>query len=222
MEEMHKAIADDVLGGLRAGFYLLNHCNGLLFFLSYGGPFLLDWYFIYNPLIQEVAKLPETIRPRIRTLCFLHLGLGFSPSTREYKIVGVNNINARIHTLGTTSWRHVLNYPLNHIEGEPVYADGALHWKIGATFYASANTTNMEYRFVSFDIGNEEFSITRHPNLSSKRNHLIDLIEFRGCLAVVDLSLSTHIEIWVMKNINMRGKQWNRDYCIKIQAPDGK
>ncbi|OVA09251.1 F-box associated domain [Macleaya cordata] len=213
-------VLDDliILQKLSSRFTLESHCNGLLFFVRYGIP---EDIFIYNPFRPGVSQtLPQITTMEEEPMRFKQkYALGFSPSTEEYKVVRVSNhpsFRAMIHTLGTTSWRDIVSIPPSPIYGKPVYADGALHWKIDTSY--GSNT--MEHRIVSFDLGREEFFVTSHPNLGSERNELIDLIEWRGCLAIVDFSFNTHIDIWVMKdNIN---KKWVREYRMRVKAHDGE
>ncbi|KAK9273620.1 hypothetical protein L1049_018430 [Liquidambar formosana] len=206
----------------------LNHyslegsCNGLLYFAKrndQGGVIVL------NPLTKQSTALP----PATSHSPWPHMkkyGLGFDYRTNTYKIVHVffrelsdwtsYSLGVEVHTLGTSSWREIGEIPPYPICGRPVFAQSALHWIVDPLFACD----NLRGMIVSFDIEEEVFGSTPHPDFGWKTCDMFHLVDLRGFLAMVDLSSNRCIEIWVLKDYDK--KEWVREYRINISAPMGR
>ncbi|XP_042515424.1 F-box protein At3g07870-like [Macadamia integrifolia] len=206
-------------------------CNGLLCFARHGDGLLSSRHdgrelvFICNPLRGDVLTLPPitTISP---VPVGQKYGLGYYPSTKEYKVVrifyhafdGINDqysFGAEIYTLRSKSWRDVRSTPPYAVTGKPVFAEGSLHWMINSELHPNKT----EHVILSFNIAREEFSVMPHPDIGLKNHDMLALVDLGGSLSLVDSSSDKHILIWVLKDYNKRC--WLREYCISIKAPEG-
>ncbi|GMN28151.1 hypothetical protein TIFTF001_046208 [Ficus carica] len=128
-------------------YNIVNSCHGLLCLSE-----LLrnDPLAVSNPVTGEFVNLPPTFNdPHDRDI--INCGLGFSPKTNQYKVIrvlprGVQFVSledlacfngafptncgtiAEVHTLGTDSWRRVVNAPYSRYKlAFPTYLNGALY-----------------------------------------------------------------------------------------------
>nr|XP_011457865.1 PREDICTED: F-box protein At3g07870-like [Fragaria vesca subsp. vesca] len=203
------------------------HCifSNLICFkdVSYGGPsFLLD------PPKRQVLELPASKVPasigRLRGL-LEWLAMGFDDTTGTLKILRVSgrsrykNLVAQVLELGTSSWREIVAVPPCNLSHKNVSAYGDMHWWI-----TRKPRTREESKIVSFDFKKEEFYRTPHPTLRSEGSRLSDsnLVNLRGCLAIVDVVVVnlTIIDMWVLKNYEE--KTWVRDYCFEFDISLGE
>ncbi|KAK9275442.1 hypothetical protein L1049_022707 [Liquidambar formosana] len=203
-------------------YSLEGSCNGLLYFAK---PNERDGVILLNPLTGQNIMLPPATIP---SPCphMKKYGLGFDPSTNTYKIVRVffrnqldwknYSLGVEVHTLGTNSWREIGEIPPSPMCGRPVSAYGALHWMVDPPFACD----NLKSMIVSFDIGKEVFSLTPHPDFGSKTCDMFQLVDFRGFLAMADLSSDSCILIWVLKDYDK--KEWVEEFRIQIRPPMGR
>ncbi|KAK9921738.1 hypothetical protein M0R45_030235 [Rubus argutus] len=191
-------------------------CN-LFFFKDreYGGP-----CFLFNPLRGEVLFPPtsniQVPTYRIKKIFIDWYGMGFDNTTSTHKIVRVSGnahyrLVAQVYVLGTSSWKEIRSVPPCNLDTKDVSAYGDVHWLI------NLSSEGGQIRVVSFDFKKEEFCLTPPPTLRKPdvSSFLLQLLNLKGCMAIVDVSSGTDIEIWVLRSYEK--KEWVRDYYINIE-----
>ncbi|KAL5705812.1 hypothetical protein ACHQM5_024059 [Ranunculus cassubicifolius] len=188
-------------------------CNGLLCFVNcrYSSNYEI---FVCNPFLNQVVMTTTSLGTSRRHI----FGLGYSPLSKEYKLVQVERtptLHTRIYSLKTKVWRDIVSKPAYPLLQRPVYTNGALHWKIDT----NSGDFKTEHHIVSFDMETEEFEIIDHPKLGFEKNNLIDVIELEGNLCLVDYSSSMCIDIWMLKDWGK--KKWVKEYSITVRRDNG-
>lgn len=211
---------------------LVGTCNGLLCFTS--GDYQ-ELVMVCNPITREQVMLPKPTAATSKS-CSLIFGFGFDSLTKKYKVVRILypevvrimntdlHVMAAVYTLGAVgSWRAV-QYSHYPPYGKPVYANGAVHWRVHPHYsrvdtngdvmslFQPVNLVHSD-RIISFDLGREEFKLTSHPDFGWDMN----LADLGGCLSVVDLSSRTLAEVWVQKDHT--SNHWDRKYIIPVHEP---
>ncbi|ONK70765.1 uncharacterized protein A4U43_C04F1290 [Asparagus officinalis] len=200
-------------------YKLANTCNGLLCFRpnNYRQPIE-----ICNPLCAEYSTLPAY---PMQDIFSCSVGLGFSPSTKEYKVVVIAKDHGynfslpeegspgklSIRTLGAEeSWRDVGDIYFNTRHG-PIYIDGKIHWTIS---YANSSTA---LHLLSFDLGTEEGKVIDNvPNNDGQ----LQLTQLKEGISVIVTSESD-IKIWTLKEYH-NIISWERTHIIELpRAPAG-
>ncbi|PIA46020.1 hypothetical protein AQUCO_01600352v1 [Aquilegia coerulea] len=220
-------------------------CNGLLCLSSYptfrGGINAIDslkYISLLNPITGEHKQLPTFDRPtrslnNLRSLCCF----GFDDSQRVFKVAifvfyGNNSINATssaldafkdmsemyVYTLGSSNtWRKTVGNVPNmlyhhHANASNVFAKGALHW-ICAT---PVNSSEFERRIVSFNLGYENFSVIKPPEVVVVEQSLdcYSLATLGNCLSWVDVKHEDFVDIWLRKSDNGE-ESWIKNFSIR-------
>nr|XP_011467916.1 PREDICTED: putative F-box protein At5g50220 isoform X2 [Fragaria vesca subsp. vesca] len=170
---------------------------------------------LYNPLRREYLWLPQP--EYIHDMFSERYGMGFDSVTNSHKIVHFlsrgfperpNRWVARVHVLGTGSWRRIPLCSFTTVEVGNAYAYGEMHWLVDGN------------QIMSFNFREEEFRWTINPPpvtfRSSFARHF--LINLRGSLALVDVVYSEKkVEIWMYKE----QKYWTKDYCMPLDCCSG-
>ncbi|KAK9091940.1 hypothetical protein Syun_026851 [Stephania yunnanensis] len=205
-------------------FNIAGSCNGIHLCSSVSQE--SDTIFIYNPFTNESKQLPPTNTSFSNQKVVL--GFGFDQKTMEYKVVRIvyrfppgqmvcyGTSDVSIHTLGTNSWRSLgeAGYLLDG-RSPPALVNGSLHW------LAHHNKHQQYQEIVRFDLATEEFSKVPTPNCNTINKGWITIVEFRGCLsAVVHYNSCCKIEVWVMKDYNVK-ESWNKEFVIPAHSPVG-
>ncbi|KAA8548436.1 hypothetical protein F0562_000120 [Nyssa sinensis] len=145
---------------------------------------------------------------RMQYGCFMIYGFGYDDSTDDYKVVGiycvVGNVGSyetevKIYTLRTDSWKRILDFPCGiPMDDSGKYANGALHW-------AASSDAGSSYPWVivSFDLAKETYGEVAQPNYGGNVSDFT-LGVLGGCLCVVCTYLGTHVDVWVMKEYNVK------------------
>ncbi|CAL5425394.1 unnamed protein product [Camellia sinensis] len=195
-------------------------CHGLLSF-SYNKK---QCFVLFNPLRNKFLELPLPTTTLQAVPGVVSCGLGFDSSTRAYKLVRVvyQELDLKVlsrvelYSLGMSEWKEIVEVPPYPTQGKAVFAHGFLHWLV-SPFFTHENSESM---IVSFNIENEKFHMTPHPNFHSKDLDLFQLLDLNGNLGMVDRSCHTKIDIWVLKG--WEKKEWVKEYRIDIHAPGGR
>ncbi|CAL5428029.1 unnamed protein product [Camellia sinensis] len=195
-------------------------CHGLLSF-SYNKK---QCFVLFNPLRNKFLELPLPTTTLQAVPGVVSCGLGFDSSTRAYKLVRVvyQELDLKVlsrvelYSLGMSEWKEIVEVPPYPMQGKAVFAHGFLHWLV-SPFFTHENSESM---IVSFNIENEKFHMTPHPNFHSKDLDLFQLLDLNGNLGMVDRSCHTKIDIWVLKG--WEKKEWVKEYRIDIHAPGGR
>ena len=199
-------------------YKLSNTCNGLLCIKPSRD--CKQSIEVCNPLTLEYTTVPPC--SDVDLLCF-SVGLGYSPSTREYKVVALtlnyefrfygseedDNVGGKllVYTLGSDDeqWRYVQDINFYPREG-PLYLQGRMYWIIydGRSL---AQTTKL--RLVFFDLETEKFvEVESMPGLFEHQE--VHLMDFEGAIAAIFVQIS-QIDIWVLMD-----NHWERRHRIKL------
>ncbi|XWS47348.1 hypothetical protein CRYUN_Cryun14cG0144800 [Craigia yunnanensis] len=201
---------------------LVGSCNGLLCFCS------SSRIHICNPLTNDSIELPKLSRNPGEVGS---LGFGFSATTKEYKLVEIvykrkrhrisprlaasNSFQTevRILTLGDSSWRSLGMVPYRFIrQPSQVIVSGRLHW------ISQPRKYNMGNQFISFDLTAEQFQEVPKPDCGSSERCFYELLVLQGHLSAATSDTSGGLEIWVMKEYNMK-ESWIKEFNIGGYLP---
>ncbi|XVE78354.1 hypothetical protein DITRI_Ditri13aG0138300 [Diplodiscus trichospermus] len=201
---------------------LVGSCNGLLCFYNSSG------IHICNPLTKDSIELPKLSRNPGEAGS---LEFGFSPTTKEYKLVEIvykrkrprvipylaasNTFQAevRVLTLGDACWRSLGTVPCRFLrQPSQVMVSGRLHW-ITQPGYNSVDT-----KFISFDLTTEQFQEVAKPDCGSLKKFFYELLVLQGHLSAATSNVGGGLEIWVMKEYNKK-ESWIKEYNIEGYLP---
>ncbi|KAF5185861.1 F-box protein [Thalictrum thalictroides] len=193
-----------------------NSFNGLLCFSTKTKQSNGFCTYIHNPATQECVKLPDSnssqeltyINRGVRFFVY-NLGFGLDHSSNVLKVLQVIGVShglrhaapakAQVCTVGSNSWRKLENFPrVSWFRGTPALINGSLHW--------------MSYEHIlSFDLATEKFGFVELPQINlPRRRHGVRpgndfrLVALDGCLSVADSSSDEDIELWIMKEYNVK------------------
>ncbi|GMJ00660.1 F-Box Protein92 [Hibiscus trionum] len=187
-------------------------------------------YFLdLSPHNQDKHKLPKSRQYPDQEVVF---GFGFHPKTKEYKVVKVvyyrntcsrsysrarrvvyPQSDVQVFTLGTSAWRSLgkISHQLVRRPSEALVS-GRLHWVSRPQRYFPA------CRIMSFDLGDEEFREVSKPDCGGLNRCNFHLSVLRGCLAATVYGNYGKLEIWVMKDYNVK-ESWTRELSIGAYMP---
>lgn len=210
-------------------------CRGLLCFASPS-----EVVMVCNPVTREHVILPEpTPCPKPYRVM---LAFGFNPIVKNYKVVRLvcpppdrhPEIAAQVYTLGDAgSWRAVQGFNFNCApRGRPVYASGAVHWLVHPHpdnppphrrrrhhhpyfqhLHAHQQIDHLGESILSFDLGNEAFVMVPHIRFGRESS----LEELGKCVAVVDTSSTTLVEVSVLRDVSQN--LWQKEYILPVRKP---
>ncbi|KAF5746137.1 F-box protein [Tripterygium wilfordii] len=202
-------------------FDVVGSCNG---FLCFCDSFYKNSLYVYNPCINSHKELPESaLYPNQDVI----LGFGFHPMTKEFKVIRIiyysrsrpgifarrrfsrQQSEVQILTLGCKSWRSLGQLPYNHLiqPSCQVLFLGKLHW------VSEPHRDNRGTRIISFDLAEEQFQIVPTPESSSLDRSGFQLVVLGDCLSAAVWCLDGRLEIWVMKEYNVK-ESWIKDFNI--------
>lgn len=206
-------------------FDVVGSCNGLL---CLADTLFHDQLYVYNPLSLDQVQLPKSNKYPEQEAIF---GFGFHPKTREYKLVKIvyyrNKLNAhkparrivysqsdvQVFTLGASAWRSLgkVSYQFVRRSSEAL-VNGRLHWVTRPRRY------NPTRRLISFDLADEQFKEIPKPDCGGLNQCNYHLTVLNGCLAAAVMWNYGKVDIWVMKEYNMK-ESWVNQYTIGAYTP---
>ncbi|XP_071691846.1 F-box protein At3g07870-like [Rutidosis leptorrhynchoides] len=202
-------------------FNVVGSCNGLLCLSDslFGEP-----VYLFNPFTRNHLELPKPRQFQDQEVIF---GFGFHPVTNEYKVVRIvyyrtprrlirnhrSYPRSEVHVLTISEpnsnnvWRCIgkVPYQLDRQAKEAVVVNGRLHWvsRPGRLGGLPGRT------IVSFDLEDEKFKLVSKP--VNRSNYHLAVID--GCLAVAVSCGYGKMEIWVMKEYNVK-ESWTKLFDI--------
>ncbi|KAF5454887.1 hypothetical protein F2P56_024520 [Juglans regia] len=191
---------------------IVNSCHGLICSCDI---LMADPIYISNPITGEYLILPKgETKPDFGQFVS---GFGFSPKTKQYKVVKYSE-SLEIYTLGSgTPWRRTEHVPpARHRSLFGTFVNGALHWLV--------KLPNGSVLIRSFDLDDEKFRtiplpLSRCSDASFKSSNLGILGDCLSLSSIVmDDASGWDIEIWVMKEYGVR-ESWIRELVIKSPSP---
>ncbi|CAI9096761.1 OLC1v1032972C1 [Oldenlandia corymbosa var. corymbosa] len=204
---------------------VLGSCNGLLCILHHSSCFGGYKLYIWNPLTGERAFLPPpNVEENVKADAFL---FGFCEKTNEYKVLRIltrkwkrGKTEVKICTIGSDdSWRVLKqNLPLprgrkwtdtiffDDTQFSEVTFKGSLHWITEDSF-------NWDDVVFAFDVGEEKLKPFPQPNGLYLRYNYTSLAVFRECLSIFQISSSSQVDIWLMKEYGELGS-WTKEITV--------
>ncbi|WRX09697.1 F-box domain - like 10 [Theobroma cacao] len=177
---------------------------------------------------QDKEKLPKSRQYPDQEVVF---GFGFHPKTKEYKVVKIvyyrntsssynrarriiyPQSDVQIFTLGSSAWRSLgkVSYQFVRRPSEALVS-GRLHWVSRPRRYYPAR------RLMSFDLADEQFREVPKPDCGGLNRCNFHLSVLRGCLAAAVYGNYGKLEIWVMKDYNVK-ESWIKEFSIGAYTP---
>ncbi|KAL5861794.1 hypothetical protein ACOSQ4_003090 [Xanthoceras sorbifolium] len=211
-------------------FKIIGSCKGLLCLCDYS---TRDSLYAYNPFTRKYMELPKSIDETLYDLSVV-FGFGFSQTTKEYKVVKVVywrppprdrhpifrrcclQSEVQIFTLGKPAWRSLGKIPYHLLDQEPsqVLVNGRLHWSTWPRRYRIGRL------LISFDLEDEQFREVPKPGSGSLERLHFDVVGIRGYLAAVIHQNYGQLEIWVMKEYNVK-ESWIKEYNVATHVSRG-
>lgn len=179
---------------------IMGSCNGMLCVASVNE---LDPVLVWNPITRDYIILPES-ESKLPVLHH-HLGMGFDPFTKKYKVVRVyyeyfhsSAFTFEIITIGENSWKQ-LDTPFGALEigkGASVFLDGYFYWIV---IYED------NIHILSLDMVEEKF----------QKLSLLPIVKFPLCEPHwIEWSLLSSGGILSLMAIDQRGREKKRKRCI--------
>ncbi|XVE72504.1 hypothetical protein DITRI_Ditri11bG0044600 [Diplodiscus trichospermus] len=200
---------------------LVDSCNGLLCMHDTSRSI-----YICNPFTRLYIELPKLIKYPAQVG---HMGFGFTPSTKEYKVIQIvfrrkwrrGDLNAatsaliesevQILTIGSPAWRNLGMIPYRLIWPTPkAMVNGRLHWLSKPNRFATL--------LISFDLETEQFQEVPKPDCCGSDRCFHHLMVLRGCLSAGAYHDNEQLEIWVMKEYGMK-QSWIKELTIGTYLP---
>ncbi|KAK3018504.1 hypothetical protein RJ639_003589 [Escallonia herrerae] len=201
---------------------VLGSCDGLC--LLQGGP-NDDDAVLFNPSTRKYRCLPATPieYPKKCANYFLSFGFGYDLVNDDYKVLkttefrnkrdGWISTGAKVFSLKSNSWKTVQNfgggchppYPNRQVWG--VHVKGFLH----SVMKLSTKPHGSPIAVLGFDLCDEKCSFVALPDFASTEKNLFErnVVEFGGCLCVLDVYGDFRTDVWVMKDYGVR-ESWSK------------
>lgn len=209
-------------------FDVVGSSNGLL---CLSDSLYHDALYIYNPFTTKYLELPKSLQYPDQEVV---LGFGFLPKTKEYKVIRIvyyrnghstyprsrrivyPQSEVQILSLGSPVWRSLgkASYQLVRRSSSEALVEGRLHWISRPCRYKPSR------RLVSFDLADEQFREVPKPDCGGLNRCNYHLVVLRGCLSAAVYCNYGRLEIWVMKEYNVK-ESWVKEYNIGAYMPKG-
>ncbi|KAJ6680550.1 hypothetical protein OIU79_020119 [Salix purpurea] len=183
-------------------FEVVGSCNGLL---CLSDSLYNDSLFIYNPFTGRYKELPKSFQYPDQEVVF---GFGFNARTKEYKVIRI--VYYRNRHGGYPRSRRAI-YSLSEVQGPWSMED--------FTGLAARAEISPPAGWSRFDLTDEQFREVPKPDCGGL-NRCSDLVVLRGCLSAAVYCNYRRLEIWVMKEYNVKGS-WVKEYNIGPYLPKG-
>ncbi|KAK9226150.1 hypothetical protein WN943_011197 [Citrus x changshan-huyou] len=210
-------------------FDAVGSCNGLL---CLSDSLFNDAICIYNPFTRDYIELPKSMQYPDQEVVF---GFGFHPVSKEYKVIKIvyyrkscsnssfqrtrrviyPRSDVQVYTVGSPAWRSKgkLAYQFVRRPSEAL-VKGRLHWVTRPRRYSPVRG------IVSFDIADEQFREVPKPDCGGLNRCNYHLAVLSGCLSVAVYGNYGKLEIWVMKDYNVK-ESWAKELNIGAYIPKG-
>ena len=183
---------------------LLNSCDGLLCLVDMFGEFVL-----WNPSTRQYNPLPPNPNGPQDTA----YGLGYDPSTDDYKIVGYHSLGYEtmvdVFSLKSREWRRLQERHGSQVvsSGKEAVLHGAVHW--------IARDLNPDHYtvIVAFDFEKEEFRQMTAP-WDDESYYILSVMG--GCLCAQEAIDGS--KIWVMKEYGVEASWTRNDLDDKFKS----
>ncbi|XAR55295.1 hypothetical protein NMG60_11035330 [Bertholletia excelsa] len=187
-------------------YCVIASCNGLLCLVNSRD---VSEVCVYSPFLRQFIRLPSLVGDPGKAIVSA-VGFGFSPRTKEYKVVAsVQNVACGnrytallVCTLTRGSWRCIgcsdaMGWRINF----GTFVNGSLHW-IGLFGGKYIN---------AFDLADERFAEMRGPKTGGSYH----LGALGGWLAATHLSSKAHADVWIMKEHGVEDS-WVKSYSVSL------
>ncbi|KAK9285573.1 hypothetical protein L1049_024768 [Liquidambar formosana] len=129
----------------------------------------------------------------------------------------IHNQRFKFFTLGSPMWRSLgkMSYQLDRRPSGSLVS-GKLHWVTRRRRYHAARTRCI----VSFDLADEKFKEVPKPDCGGLNRCNYHLLVLGGCLSAAVYFNNGKLEIWVMKEYNVK-ESWVKEFNIGAYVPKG-
>lgn len=194
-------------------FDVVESCKGLLCLYDSS---TRNKLYDYNPFTGDYMKRPISVHFNYLDLVF---GFGYHSTDKRYKVVkidystrlchnGFGKSEVQIFTLGSSTWKSLGKIPHHFLQGSSqVLVNRRLHW---CTWPSDHGPSRL---LVSFDLEDEQFQVVPKPDCGGLVKCHFDLIVLGGCLSAAVHCNYGKLEIWVMKEYNVKG-YWIKEFSI--------
>ncbi|KAI5437030.1 hypothetical protein KIW84_023229 [Lathyrus oleraceus] len=174
-----------------------------------------DVAFLWNPSIRKFTKLPSLEERCPTTLCF---SFGYDDLSHCYKVAvvcyphtlvqgPVSNCRnlVKVHTLGTTSWRIIQDFPPNTLilNESGKFLRGAINWLAYRQRHSSC------WVIMSLDLEKEFHREIPQPDYGGINVLSLNIGVLRDCLCIFS-NADTFSDVWLMKEYG------NKDSWTKL------
>jgi F-box interacting protein len=223
------------------GYSLANICNGFLCF-EYGRDGPEAPAVVCNPVTGETVALPKA--PPLTTISMKEVNyifaLGFSPSTREYKLFRLSypswsifseqQVEVDVYTLGDTrGWRrHSFNSPCCPTKvSSPVSIDGKLYMVTVSWMHGSKH--EIPKRILVIDVATESYCTYHLPDYETHpyKQPTVGIFELNGRLCfvahIINFTNFMTIHIWIMSPpLEVKDSEgqpsWDLAYSFRMES----
>lgn len=177
-------------------YYIVGSCHGILCLSDYLGRSVKLW----NPSIRKFKELPLFENSHHELDVELRYGFGYDYVSHNYKVVAlynsfhIDNTKAKIHTLGTDSWRSIQMLPYlvyfsdDDQLGSGRYVSDTINWLA----YTSLKIPPF---IISFDMDKESCQKILLPKHVETNVIVPQLYVLKDCLCII-----TYNDLWIMKD----------------------
>uniref|UniRef100_A0A7C9DAS0 F-box domain-containing protein n=1 Tax=Opuntia streptacantha TaxID=393608 RepID=A0A7C9DAS0_OPUST len=163
---------------------------------------------LWNPMIGKTHKLPAH--------CIdydAYLGLGFSHSRNDYKVVAISRqpkTSVYVYSVSTRTWSGIVEYREDIIH--EVFSDGFLLVE-GIMHFLSVNFFKRKSHMVLFDVSEEAFSYIELPCDRFDSYAVV----YRGMIGLLDFDYREYsCDLWVMENDRVPCS-WHKLYAVDFE-----
>ncbi|XP_058723825.1 F-box/kelch-repeat protein At3g23880-like [Vicia villosa] len=191
--------------------FIVGSCHGILCFAFSKDVGLA---FLWNPSIRKFTILPSLEWGYLTSYFF---SFGYDDFSDTYKVVAVcyepifidgvfshcENL-VKVHTLGTTSWTRIQDFPHNTLirEESGKFASGAINW-------LTYMHTRSSWVILSLDLEKEFYRDLPQPDYGGVNVVSFNLEVLRECLCIFSHT-ETYTDVWLMKEYG------NKDSWTKL------
>ncbi|KAJ7946512.1 F-box protein [Quillaja saponaria] len=203
---------------------LVNSCNGFVCLYNFRRVIIpkVHQYWVCNPVLGEFVLIPPL--PSTDHDYQIAYYFGFSPKTKEYKILhlglglGLGSAKSRmawVYTIGkNSSWKVIEDVPSSDPRRpnfDP-FLNGSVHW--------ISNSSASSELIYSFDFDKDEFQPVPPPiHLDVKymnKISWINVLVLKGCLCLCYVFEGNVFEAWVMNEYGKK-ESWAKRFTIDIK-----
>ncbi|RHN65301.1 putative F-box domain-containing protein [Medicago truncatula] len=200
--------------------YFLGSCDGILCLAAADDSNSIIVR-LWNPSIRKDKELPLLQEPKKQKHVMRMYGFGYDPVGDNYKVVVflrlidsnisnfVDKYKVKVHTLGTSSWENISNFPLVFpLKKLGQFVSGTINW------LASKDQSRSQCFVAALDLGSGSYQEVLLPDDGEVHAYPLVLTVLRDCLCIFSGD-----DVWVMKEYGNK-ESWTKLFTISyMQDP---